>query len=56
MNDHAAAVTAVNHVEPVPRRICAFLAGEKVLDTTGALYVWVALLPPVLHPRPGRAP
>ena len=40
MNDYPAAVTAVNHVEPVPRRIRAFLAGEKVLDTTGALYVW----------------
>ena len=40
MNDYPAAITAVNHVEPVPRRIRAFLAGEKVLDTTGALYVW----------------
>jgi uncharacterized protein (DUF427 family) len=40
VNDYPAAVTAVNHVEPVPRRIRAFLACEKVLDTTGALYVW----------------
>ena len=40
MNDYPAAITAVNHVEPVPRRIRAFLAGEKVLDTTRALYVW----------------
>ena len=40
MNDYPAAITAVSHVEPVPRRIRAFLAGEKVLDTTGALYVW----------------
>ena len=40
MNDYPAAITAVNHVEPVPRRIRAFLAGETVLDTTGALYVW----------------
>jgi Domain of unknown function (DUF427) len=40
VNDYPAAITAVNHVEPVPRRIRAFLAGEKVLDTTGALYVW----------------
>ena len=40
MNDYPAAITAVNHVEPVPRRIRAFLAGEKVLDTTKALYVW----------------
>ena len=40
MNNYPAAITAVNHVEPVPRRIRAFLAGETVLDTTGALYVW----------------
>jgi len=39
VNDYPAAITAVNHVEPVPRRIRAFLDGEKVLDTTGALYV-----------------
>jgi uncharacterized protein (DUF427 family) len=30
----------VDHVEPVPRRIRATLAGEVVLDTTMALYVW----------------
>ena len=41
MNDYPAAITAVNHVEPVPRRIRAFLADEKVLDTTGALYVYL---------------
>ena len=29
-----------NHIEPVPRRIRAWLAGELVLDTTHALYVW----------------
>jgi len=40
MNDYPAAITAVNHVEPVPRRIRAFLGDEKVLDTTRALYVW----------------
>jgi uncharacterized protein (DUF427 family) len=39
VNDHPAAITAVDHVERVPRRIRAFLAGEKVLDTTRALYV-----------------
>jgi uncharacterized protein (DUF427 family) len=33
-------IVPVNHVEPVPRRIRAFLGTEKVLDTTGALYVW----------------
>ena len=40
MNDYPAAITRVNHVEPVPRRIRAFLGGEQVLDTTRALYVW----------------
>jgi uncharacterized protein (DUF427 family) len=30
----------VDHVEPVPRRVRARLAGEWVLDTTRALYVW----------------
>ena len=40
MNDYPAAITTVNHVEPVPRRIRAFLGGEQVLDTSRALYVW----------------
>ena len=40
MSDYPAAITPVNHVAPVPRRIRAFLGGEKVLDTTRALYVW----------------
>jgi Domain of unknown function (DUF427) len=40
VNDYPAAITAVNHVEPVPRRIRAFLAGATVLDTIRALYVW----------------
>jgi len=40
MNDYPAMIAATNHVEPVPRRIRAFLAGEKVFDTTHALYVW----------------
>ncbi len=40
MNDYPAAITPVNHVEPVPRRIRAFLGGQQVLDTTRALYVW----------------
>jgi uncharacterized protein (DUF427 family) len=40
MSDYPAALTATNHVEPVPRRIRAFAGGEKVLDTTRALYVW----------------
>ncbi len=40
MRDYPAMIVPVNHVEPVPRRIRAYLAGEKVLDTTRALYVW----------------
>jgi len=40
MSDYPAVITAVNHLEPVPRRIRAFLGNEKVLDTTRALYVW----------------
>ena len=40
MNDYPAMIAAANHVAPVPRRIRAFLAREKVFDTTHALYVW----------------
>jgi len=34
------AITPVDHVEPVPRRIRAMLAGRTVIDTTHALYLW----------------
>jgi uncharacterized protein (DUF427 family) len=40
MNDYPAMVTALNHVEPVPRRIRAILGGQTVFDTTHARYVW----------------
>jgi uncharacterized protein (DUF427 family) len=40
VNDYPAMIVPVNHVEPVPRRIRAFLGGEKILDTTRARYVW----------------
>ena len=40
MNDYPAMIATVNQVEPVPRRIRGYLAGEKVVDTTRALYVW----------------
>ncbi len=40
MSDHPQPIVPVNHVEPVPRRIRAFLAGELVLDTVRARYVW----------------
>ena len=40
MSDYPAPPVPVNHVEPVPRRIRAFLAGQAVVDTTDARYVW----------------
>ncbi len=40
MPDYPQMLVPVDHVEPVPRRIRAILAGEVVLDTTKALYVW----------------
>ncbi len=40
MRDYPAPPVLVNHVEPVPRRIRAFLNGQAVLDTTNARYVW----------------
>jgi uncharacterized protein (DUF427 family) len=40
MNDYPGMIAQVNHVEPVPRRLRAFLADEMILDTTRALYVW----------------
>jgi len=36
MSDYPAMLAAVNHVEPVPRRVRGALAGEMVLDTTRA--------------------
>lgn len=33
-------IVETDHVEPVPRRIRAMVAGKVVLDTTRALYVW----------------
>jgi uncharacterized protein (DUF427 family) len=40
MPDYPQMLMPVDHIEPVPRRIRAMLAGEVVLDTTKALYVW----------------
>ncbi len=40
MADYPKALTQVDHIEPVPRRIRAFVAGDRVLDTTRARYVW----------------
>jgi len=33
-------IVAAGHIEPVPRRIRAWLGGAVVLDTTSARYVW----------------
>ncbi len=40
MTDYPAPPVEANHVEPVPRRIRAYLGGQAVLDTTQARYVW----------------
>jgi uncharacterized protein (DUF427 family) len=40
MSDYPQTLVSVNHIEPVPRRVRAFLGGTLVLDTTRALYVW----------------
>jgi uncharacterized protein (DUF427 family) len=40
MNDYPAVITPVNHVEPVPRRIRAFVGATPIVDTLAARYVW----------------
>jgi uncharacterized protein (DUF427 family) len=40
LTDYPEAITEINHVEAVPRRIRGFLGGETVFDTVGARYVW----------------
>jgi uncharacterized protein (DUF427 family) len=40
MSDYPRALVTTDHIEPVPRRIRATLAGDTVLDTTAARYVW----------------
>jgi uncharacterized protein (DUF427 family) len=40
MNDFPALITPVNHVEPVPRRIRAFVGSTAIVDTLTARYVW----------------
>jgi hypothetical protein len=39
VNDYPVMIAQVNRVEPVPRRVRASLAGERIFDTTRALYV-----------------
>jgi uncharacterized protein (DUF427 family) len=38
--NHPAMITPAGHVEPVPRRIRAYVGGLPVLDTRRARYVW----------------
>jgi uncharacterized protein (DUF427 family) len=40
MGDYPGVLAPVDQVEPVPRRVRAVLAGETVVDTTNARYVW----------------
>jgi uncharacterized protein (DUF427 family) len=40
MTDYPANPVEADHVEPVPRRIRAVFAGETIIDTTNARYVW----------------
>jgi uncharacterized protein (DUF427 family) len=40
VRDYPQMIVAIDHVEPVPRRIRAMLAGAVILDTVNALYVW----------------
>ena len=40
MRDYPEMIVPKGHVEPVPRRIRAFLGERAVVDTTGARYVW----------------
>jgi uncharacterized protein (DUF427 family) len=38
--DYPHPAVAAGHIEPVPRRVRAVLAGQVVVDTPGAKYVW----------------
>ncbi len=40
MADYPGTLVPPNHVEPVPRRIRAYVGDQLVLDTTSARYVW----------------
>ena len=40
MTDYPQTIVPVGHSEPVPRRVRAVLAGEVIVDTVRALYVW----------------
>jgi uncharacterized protein (DUF427 family) len=38
--DYPQMIAPINHTEPVPRRVRAYLGGQPVFDTVSALYVW----------------
>jgi uncharacterized protein (DUF427 family) len=40
MPDYPKPLAPVNHMEPVPRRVRATIAGRVVLDTSRAVYLW----------------
>jgi uncharacterized protein (DUF427 family) len=40
MTDYPQPIVPVNHIEAVPRRVRAVLAGRVVVDTTAAVYMW----------------
>jgi uncharacterized protein (DUF427 family) len=46
MNDYPAMIVPVGHVEPVARRVRGLLAGQVVVDTVRARYVWESVLYP----------
>lgn len=48
MPGYPSRLVPVGHVEPVPRRIRAVLAGRTVVDTTRAIYFWE---PPGFYPQ-----
>ena len=47
--DYPGPLVPAGHVEPVPRRVRAFLGKRSVLDTTSALYVWETQKYPQFH-------
>ena len=52
MSDYPQAITPVDHVERVPRRVRAEFGGQVVLDTTRAIYLWEwPFYPQYLDPR-----
>jgi uncharacterized protein (DUF427 family) len=49
MSDYPGNPVESDHVEPVPRRIRAVFAGQTVVDTTNARYVWELPFFPVYY-------